>query len=181
MNSIRKNIYFVTLYFVNTSLKLVPTFYLRKKILSTVGFSIEKNVTIHRGVRILGFKCVSIGANTTINRDVMIDNRRPIFIGDNVMVAHGVKIYTLGHDIHHDEFREKGASVTISDNCVLFAGAVIMPGVELGRGSVIYPETVMYRSTKPAEVWCGNPAQFVKKRRTKVYKYIAAYPQWLGN
>ena len=175
------NLKFVGLFIINFLLSVAPTFVIRRFILRFIGFTIGRDVTIHRGLRLFGLKKVTIGSSTTINHSVYLDNRREIYIGNNVTISHDARIYTLGHDIDSPQFNEKGGGVSISDNCIIFAGAKIMPGVHMDEGSVLFPFSVLTKSTGKKEVWGGNPSVFLKLRKLESINYTSAYPQWLGN
>jgi len=54
-------------------------------------------------------------------------------------------------------------SVTIEDNVWVGFGAVIMPGVRLGHGSVIGCRTVVRRNVEPYTVIAGDPPRVVKQ------------------
>jgi acetyltransferase-like isoleucine patch superfamily enzyme len=48
--------------------------------------------------------------------------------------------------------------VVIEDYAVLFAGAMVMPGVTLGRGAVVMAGAVVTKSVPPMRIVGGNPA-----------------------
>jgi len=95
------------------------------------------------------------------------------------MISHDAKIYTLGHDVDDPDFKSKGAPVVIRDNVVIFSGAVIQPGVEIGEGAVIYPYSVVCKNVEPFSIVGGNPARVLRVRKKEIryrlnYKYWAA-------
>ena len=162
-------------------LRLVPTFVLRRQILRLAGGVVASNATPHRGLRLFGFGGLICGADSTINRNVYLDCRKGITIGANVSVSHDCRLYTLGHDVDDENFRAVGAPVTIADHAVLFAGAVVMPGVTIGRGAVVYPFALVTKDIPAGEVWGGSPARRIRQRELDEIHYSATYDQWLGN
>ena len=161
--------------------KLLNIFYniaffwiIRKFILMLIGINIGKNSYIHTGVRFFSAGRISIGNNSTINPRCYLDNRLTITIGNNVNISHDTKIYTLGHDVNDSMFKGKGAQVEIKDYACIFAGAMIMPGVTIGEGAVVYPGSVV---TKDVDDYCivgGNPAEVIGKR-SRDLKYNLNY------
>ena len=55
--------------------------------------------------------------------------------------------------------------VLIEDYAVLFAGAMVMPGVTLGRGAVVMAGAVVTKSVPPMRIVGGNPAADIGARR----------------
>lgn len=127
------------------------------------GFNISSKSMVY-SVKYFSFKKLNIDDNTVINSGVYLDNRRGIDIGKNVVIAHDTKIYTLGHDFEDDSFITKGKKVTIHDDVVLFSNVLIMPGVEVQKGCVILPGSVVTKSTVPMMVYGGNPARPIRAR-----------------
>lgn len=143
-------------------------FAIRRVVLRVSGAKIGRGVTIHRGVYFYSFGNLVVGSSTTINPNCIIDNRLPIFIGENVNISHSVQIYTLGHDIDDEQAKLKGAPVHVEDNVWIFPNALIMPGVKLGIGCVVYPGSVVTKSVEPFSVVGGNPARHIKYRKAAV-------------
>ncbi len=52
--------------------------------------------------------------------------------------------------------------VHIKENAVLFCGAIVLPGVTIGRGAVIAAGAVVTRDVPDGETWAGIPAKCIK-------------------
>ena len=53
--------------------------------------------------------------------------------------------------------------VRVGRNAAIFAGAIILPGVTIGPNAVVGAGSVVTRDVPRGEVWCGNPARFLRK------------------
>lgn len=180
MKFIINSLYFIALCFVNKLLVILPTFSLRIVLLRIFGFKIGKSVAFHRGVTITSLKDkLVIGDNSVINKGVLLDNRRGLYIGNNVSISQKCSLYTLGHDVDSCDFKTKGDSVYISDYSVLFSNALIMPGVKLGYGSVVLPNSVVNKNFDAYSIVGGVPAVIIRNR-SKGLKYTLNYRYWCG-
>lgn len=93
-----------------------------------------------------------IGANTWIGYDCVLETSRPhlITIGSNVVIS--IRALLVAH------FR--GAEgITVQDDVFVGPGAIILPGVTLGRGCVVTAGSVVSASVPPMTVVQGNPAR----------------------
>ena len=83
---------------------------------------------------------VHFGKNVYANFGLTLVDDTHIYVGDNVMFGPNVVVATAGHPIL-PALREQGlqynASVHIGKNCWIGAGALVMPGITIGEGSVI--------------------------------------------
>lgn len=93
-----------------------------------------------------------------------------VIIGCHVMMGPEVLIYTQNHnfsrvDVPMDKqgFAEE-EQVIIEDDVWIGARVIILPGVRIGRGSVIGAGTVVSKNIPEYSVAVGNPARVVKKR-----------------
>jgi acetyltransferase-like isoleucine patch superfamily enzyme len=155
---------------------LVPSWWLRKRLLRAWGVTIGDNSAIHSPVRFLSRGRVTIGARTLVNRDCVIDNRLSVTIGDDVSIAQGVRIFTLGHDVDDPYFASVGQSVDIQDRAVVFAGAMLMPGTRIGMGAVVLAGAVATGTVEPWTVVGGVPARRIRERsRDQRYRLEAPY------
>jgi maltose O-acetyltransferase len=148
----------------NLSFNLIPTFFFKRHFLGRLGIHLAKGAVIHRRVYFFSYGNITIGENSTVNPGCYLDNRNQIIIGKNVSIAHDARIYTLGHDIDSKDFALKGADVHIHDYVCIFANAMIMPGVTLNEGAVVYPGSVVTKSVAPYTVVGGNPARVLRER-----------------
>lgn len=155
--------YFIGLALLNTVHGLLP-FFVRPALYRLCKFRVDRSATIQGGVRFFHVGRLSVGAGTLINRGVFLDNRAGIGIGAHVSIAHDVRIYTLGHDVHDAGFAAKGKPVRIDDHAVLFANAMVMPGVHLGRGAVVMAGAVVTKDVPAMRIVGGNPAADIGPR-----------------
>lgn len=154
---LKNQIYYYGLFLINALNTLLP-FGACSLLYRICGYRVNSNATIHGGVRFFHVGRLSVGDGTVINRGVYLDNRIGIEIGSSVSVSHDVKIYSLGHEINDDLFTTKGRKVSIGDYAVIFAGAMIMPGVSIGKGAVVMAGSVVIRDVPEFHIVGGNPA-----------------------
>jgi acetyltransferase-like isoleucine patch superfamily enzyme len=159
-------LYFLALAAINTLHRFLP-FALRPWLYRRCRFDISRTATLQGGVRFFHVGRLAIGDDTVVNRGVYLDNRGGLSIGRHVSIAHDARIYTMGHDVHDPGFATLAKPVRIDDFAVVFAGAMIMPGVHLGEGCVVMAGSVVTRSVPPFRMVGGNPAQDIGVRRCK--------------
>lgn len=107
-------------------------------------------VQLHR------WRGVKIGSNTWIGYDCVLETSSPelISIGSNVVL--NMRVLMVAH------FRET-EGITIEDDVFVGPGAIILPNVTIGRGSVISAGSVVATSIPPMILATGNPARPVAK------------------
>lgn len=102
---------------------------------------------------------VKIGKGTKISIGVHIDVRRgKISIGNNVDIAGGT--YILSHTGYQPV--KEGEMTTIEDNVRIFVNSVILPGVKVGKNSIVGAGSVVMKDVPPDTVVLGNPARVIK-------------------
>lgn len=111
---------------------------------------------------------IIIGKETYINGSC-IHAYQLIQIGANCLIAANCQIFDCsGHDLSFEcienRIHTKGVSkpVIIEDGVWIGANAIILPGVTIGRGSVIGAGSVVTKSVPPMAVAVGNPAKVIK-------------------
>ncbi|WVQ73607.1 hypothetical protein IAR50_003187 [Cryptococcus sp. DSM 104548] len=92
----------------------------------------------------------------------------PIIIGLHSMIGPDVKLYTPDHPLSPEERcglngKEWGKPIVIEDDCWIGGGAIILPGVTVGKGSTVGAGSVVTKSIPPRSVAVGNPARVIKK------------------
>lgn len=107
-----------------------------------------------------------IGDNFYSNYDLKILDVGIVKIGNNVMCATGVSILTATHPTDptlRGNGVECGLAVTIEDYVWLGANAVVLPGVTVGKYSVVASGAVVNKDVPPYTVVAGVPAKVIKK------------------
>lgn len=104
---------------------------------------------------------VSIGSDCYINYGVFILGHCQVNIGNRVILSARSMIIDSGLDIHSENRNHSHSHVTIEDDVWIGAGAIIMPNVTIGRGSVIGAGSIVTKDVPPYEIFCGNPARHI--------------------
>jgi len=109
----------------------------------------------------------TMGNGSNISDNTIIDVCANVSIGKSVAIGNGCTIFTHNH-IYTDKSKAawKGGvitgPVTIADNCWIGANVTIMPGVTIGKHSVVGAGSVVTKDV-PAEVIVGGvPAKIIK-------------------
>ncbi len=95
---------------------------------------------------------------------VVLDNNR-VEIGNHVMLGPAVQLYTAVHPLEAEERIagwEVALPIVIQDNVWLGGGAIVLPGVTIGRNAVVGAGAVVTRDVPPDVVVVGNPARIVR-------------------
>lgn len=161
----KTQIYFAVIALFNVLYNWLPFFVLKKALLSFAGIQIGDRSYIHTPVKLFAVKRLRVGEYTTINDHCYLDNRKEITIGSKVNIAHNTRIYTLGHDLNSPSLPDIGGSVEIGDDAFIFANVLIMPGVHIGEGAVVFPGSVVVKDVAPYTMVGGNPAKYIKDRK----------------
>jgi galactoside O-acetyltransferase len=106
-----------------------------------------------------------IGEFVYANTGLTIVDDSPVIIKDRVMFGPHVTIATAGHPVHpaarpHGE--QFSAPVVIEEDVWVGGHVVIMPGVTIGRGSVIAAGAVVTANVPPMVVAGGVPAKVLR-------------------
>ena len=92
----------------------------------------------------------------------------PVTIGSHVNLAQGITVTALNHNFNDSEKRidEQGVATTpvnIEDDIWIGANAVILPGVSIGRHSVVAAGAVVTKDVPPHSLVAGVPAKVIKQ------------------
>lgn len=123
---------------------------------------IRKNAYFGSGKNIEIGDFSEIGLNAYMTSDVKI--------GCHVLMGPNVTILSMNHafedperPIHFQGVTER-RPVVVEDDVWIGASSILLPGVLIGRGSVIGAGSVVTRSVPPFSVAAGNPARVIRLR-----------------
>lgn len=141
------------------SSSIVPTRW-RWRLYNFIGLPVQRSY-IAPGV-FLGSRQVFVGAGTFLNSGCFIDGAAQVRIGANVSLGMRTMVITGTHKLGSSARRaDESVSmpVTIEDGCWIGANVTILPGVTLGRGSVVGAGSVVTKSYPPNSKLAGSPAR----------------------
>lgn len=124
------------------------------------------NVNIEKGAQ---FNTeVSLGDNSGIGVNATISGF--VTIGNDVMMGPECMIFTANHMMNRTDIpmrlqkHEPARPVVIEDDVWIGGRVIILPGVRVGKGSVIGAGSVVTRDVAPYSIVAGNPAKLIRMR-----------------
>ena len=106
---------------------------------------------------------LKLGKNIIINKGATILPAGLVVIEDNVLIGPDVKIITINHDIYDRHNKCYLKKIIIKNNAWICTGAIILPGVTIGKNSVVAAGAVVTKDVPDNTVVGGNPAKIIKK------------------
>jgi len=129
------------------------------------------HVNMHSPCKLMADKpnaTISIGNNTRIH-GTSIHAYKKISIGENCLIAANCQIMDgNGHDTSFDNIENRiktkgnAKEIVIEDSVWLGTGVVVLPGVTIGRGSIITANSVVHKDIPPMVIAGGNPVDIIK-------------------
>lgn len=113
-------------------------------------------------------KRIFIGKEVFINSKTRFGcpGRAEIHMGDHVAIGPKCLFETLNHSLKctPEGFRPgKSKGIVVEDNVWIGACAIILPGVRIGKGSVVAAGAVITKDVPPYSVVAGIPARVIKE------------------
>lgn len=114
-----------------------------------------------------GFQCdcgkqIFVGDRFFANYHVSILDRAPVYIGNDVLIAPGVLITTVNHDLDIERRRNHictAAEIHIGNDVWIGGNVTILPGVTIGDGAVLAAGAVVTKDVPAGAVVKGVPAR----------------------
>lgn len=141
--------------------------YLRRWVLKYLSPKVGVNVNLERKVWIVNWNNVEIGNNSGIGMNSRIGS---VKIGSNVLMGPECCILTNNHEFENinKPMRDQGyrgeSSVTIEDDVWIGQRVIILPGITIGKGSIVGAGSVVTKSVDEFSVIGGNRAKLIRKR-----------------
>lgn len=133
------------------------------------GAKIGRGVVFYSGVWIFPGRFLSVGDDVDFAKDVLVTTGGGVSIGDRVLIGYRTQIISANHIVPPLPDKIFGAghekkSVTIEDDVWIGASCIILPGVRVGRGSIVAAGSVVTKDVPPFVYVAGVPAKIVKSR-----------------
>lgn len=114
--------------------------------------------------KLTDYRNIYIGHNTHIARSgCYIQGLGAVYIGNYVMFARNIGVISSNHNVYNLN-EHLYSQVIIGDHCWIGMNSVILPGVKLGRRTIVGSGSVVTKSFP--EGYCiigGNPAKIIKR------------------
>jgi acetyltransferase-like isoleucine patch superfamily enzyme len=141
------------------------------------GIRIEAGAWVMNGCRLHVFNFrdmpqsgIRIGRRTFVGEGTIMRGQGGIDIGDNVLFGPGAQVLAVNHVFSDPDtpIMDQGITakgIVIEDNCWIGAGAIVLDGVRIGRGSCIGAGAVVTSSIPPHSLAIGVPARVTRDLR----------------
>lgn len=142
---------------------------IRAQLLRSAGVPIGKGTVVLGAPLLYGTgpiqKRIRIGKNGIINIGCVFDLSAPITVGDGVGIGHEVMLLTSSHLIGSHMNRAGNlttAPVTIGNGAWLGARSVVLPGMNVGEGSVVGSGAIVTKDVPANTLVGGIPARVIR-------------------
>jgi len=124
---------------------------------------------------------LQIGHNCQINDYVHIGVINSVIIGNNVLIASKVFISDHNHgdfekdpelDLPPSKRKLTSAATRICDDVWIGEGVMILPGVTIGKSSIIGAGAIVTKNIPEYSIAVGNPARVVKQYNQTINKWV---------
>lgn len=107
---------------------------------------------------------IRVGKRVFVNFGCTFMDRGGVTIGDDAFIAPQVQLITENHGLEPDRRRYiTSRPIIIGKNVWIGAGAIILPGVNIGDGAVVGAGSVVTKDVPANTVVAGNPTKPIKK------------------
>jgi putative colanic acid biosynthesis acetyltransferase WcaF len=137
---------------------------LRRMLLRLFGAKIGKKVLIRPTVRITFPWKLHVGDYSWIGDFVELYNIAEIEIGSNTVISQYAQLCTGSHDHQDPTFPITSAPITVANEAWVATGAMLYPGVKVGRGAVVAARSVLRGDAREMLVYGGSPARPIGNR-----------------
>ena len=109
-------------------------------------------------------KNITLGKNVFINAGCKFQDQGGIIIDDGALIGHGVVLATLNHDMDPEKRQAlHPAPIHIGKRVWIGANATICPGVTIGDNAVVAAGAVVVKDVPPDTIVGGVPAKIIRK------------------
>ena len=125
--------------------------------------SVGSEVHLRMPVVVYGAEDLVFGDEVEVGEFSVLRAHGGLTIGSRVVIAAHAVLTTRGHPLEPPRWkRVVDAPIVVEDDVWIGAGAIVLPGVTVGRGSVVAAGAVVTASVDPNTVVAGVPARAIK-------------------
>ena len=138
----------------------------RQRILRRLLGSIGEDSTIQPPFYCSYGRNTHLGDHVYLNFSCTILDNNEVRIGHHAMIGPFVQIYAAAHPLEAEariQGWEVAKPILIEDNVWIGGGAILLPGVSIGRNAVVGAGAVVSRSVPASTVVAGNPARVIRE------------------
>ncbi|MDP4120716.1 MAG: DapH/DapD/GlmU-related protein [Bacillota bacterium] len=173
----KKVLYFISLFLYYIILRKLPTYdspggklwkHLRASVCKNLFLSCGKDVNIEQGAYFGRGNEITIGDRSGLGKQCKVYGK--INVGNDVVMGPDVIIYTKDHVFSDTKvpINRQGMTemrpVNIEDDVYIGARVIILPGINIGKGSVIAAGTIVTKDVPEFAIFAGNPGKVIKFR-----------------
>jgi len=139
---------------------------------------IGKNVALGEGCKLLCWEnyqygpkslnpSIKIGDRVRVTRDLVIQCAGNVSIGNDVLIASNVFMVDYNHGMSPNS-TSYGLNpllisfICIQDGCWIGNNVIILPGVTIGKKSIVGAGSIVTHDVPPFSLVAGNPARLIK-------------------
>ena len=121
-------------------------------------------------------KNITVGENVFINACCHFQDHGGVMIGDGCQIGHNVVFATLNHGLAPEERKSTyPAPIVLGRNVWVGSNATILQGVTIGDNVVIAAGAVVTKDVAAGTVVGGVPARFIKNINNPVFKVCITF------
>lgn len=148
-------------------------FSLKERLLRVQAFLLfpGKKLRLYGKVTFLEKANITIGTGCSMNHNVIIQGREKVVLGNYVTLSQGVMILDGGLS-ESDVIRgvkvksHSCRPVIIEDHAWIGAGAIILPGVTIGKSAIVGAGSVVTKNVQSGWLVAGAPAKPIRQLET---------------
>jgi acetyltransferase-like isoleucine patch superfamily enzyme len=129
---------------------------------------------------------LKFGKYVDIQTNCYIASNGGVSIGDYTQISENCTIFSDEHLYDIGDYlpisnKKIKKTVTIEDFVIIGANVSILPGVTIGRGSIVGMGAVVVSSIPPYSIALGNPARVIKKRDEEEFNKLLKEKKFFQN
>lgn len=132
-------------------------------------FPFEDRVPTKYGWVVMYAPGCKLGVGVDIGFGTSIQAQAGVEIGDRAEIGPGCRILSAS-TINPDGPETIESKIVIEEDVMIGANTVVLPGVTIGKGSIVGALSLVKKDIPPGEVWAGTPARFLYKVGQKPQK-----------